>query len=100
MYARVHTLETSPDRDDQGLEVVRDHLLPWMRDSTGFCGLIRLVERGAGGQVLVVTLWRDEDALARSAEAAERLGVLGATASGASRRSLREYDVSVFDVDV
>jgi hypothetical protein len=58
-----------------------------MRESTGFRGLIRLV-----------ALWKDAESLARSNEAAERLSALGADASGSRRRSMREYEVTLFDV--
>ncbi|CAN5231098.1 hypothetical protein BH18ACT12_BH18ACT12_19150 [soil metagenome] len=49
MFARVHTLETTPEQHDRGLEIVRDQLLPWLRDSTGFIGLVRLADRHAAG---------------------------------------------------
>ena len=58
MFARVHTLDATPEQDDRGREIVRDQILPWLRDSTGFRGLIRLTHRG-GGKTLVVTLWAD-----------------------------------------
>ena len=97
MYARVHTLEKPPDQHDEGLEITRDHLLPWLRESSGFCGLIRLVARDRG-EIVVVTLWKDAESLAGSTDAAERFSDLGATASGARRRSLGEYEVTLFEV--
>jgi hypothetical protein len=93
----MHTLQTSPEVHDRGLELVRDQILPWLRDSTGFRGLIRLADR-AGGKTLVVTLWADEDALRASAEAAERLTALAADTSGATRQGLEEFDVTFFDL--
>jgi heme-degrading monooxygenase HmoA len=98
MFARVHSLETTPEQHDRGLEIVRDQLLPWLRDSTGFRGLIRLAHRG-GGKTLVVTLWADEDALRASTEAADHLGDLTAATTGATRLALEEYEVEFFDVD-
>jgi hypothetical protein len=38
----MHVLQTTPEQHDLGLEIVRDQLLPWLRDSSGFRGLIRL----------------------------------------------------------
>jgi heme-degrading monooxygenase HmoA len=93
----MHTLQTSPEVHDRGLELVRDQLLPWLRDSTGFRGLIRLENR-AGGKTLVITLWADEDAARASAEAAERLTALAADTSGATREGLEEFDVTFFDL--
>jgi hypothetical protein len=99
MFARVHTLETTPEQHDRGLEIVRDQLLPWLRESTGFRGLIRFADL-AGGKTLVVTLWADEDSLRASTAAADRLSGLAATTSGATRLALEEYDITFFDLDV
>lgn len=97
MFARVHELAVTSEQHEQGLELVRDQLLPWTRETSGFCGLISLVDRGQG-RSLVITLWADEEALRASAEAAERLGALAAEATGAERRALNDYEVSLFDV--
>jgi heme-degrading monooxygenase HmoA len=95
----MHILQTSPEAHDRGLELVRDQILPWLRDSTGFRGLIRLANR-AGGKTLVVTLWADEDSFQASAEAAERLTALATDTSGARRQGLEEFDVTFFDVRI
>ena len=75
-------------RQRPGLEITRDDLLPWLRESSGFCGLVRLLAE-EGDEVVVVTLWQDADSLAASSEAADRLSEQAAIASGALRRSLR-----------
>lgn len=98
MYARLHTLQTTREQHDRGLEIVRDQLLPWLRDSTGFRGLIRLADRERG-KTLVLTLWADEAALRASAEAGERLSSLAVDTTGASRLALEEYDITFFDVE-
>jgi heme-degrading monooxygenase HmoA len=95
----MHILQTSPEEHDRGLELVRDQILPWLRDSTGFRGLIRLANR-AGGKTLVITLWVDEDSFRASAEAAERLTALATDTSGATRQGLEEFDVTFFDVRI
>ena len=95
----MHILQTSPEEHDRGLELVRDQILPWLRDSTGFRGLIRLENR-TEGRTLVVTLWADEEALRASAEAAERLTALAVDTSGATREGVEEYDVTFFDLRV
>jgi hypothetical protein len=97
VYARLHTLETTPEQYEQGLELVREQLLPWARDSTGFRGLIGLVDR-ARETTLVLTLWADEDALERSAAAGDELSRRAAQVTGATRRSLDDYEVSLFEV--
>jgi heme-degrading monooxygenase HmoA len=95
----MHVLETTPEKDQLGLEIVRDQLLPWLRDSTGFRGLIRLTNR-EGSKTLVVTLWADEEALQASEEAGKRLSDLTAETVGVTRTALEEYEVTLFDVDV
>lgn len=97
MFARVHVLETTPEQHDLGLEIVRDQLLPWLRDSSGFRGLIRLASREES-KTIVITLWADQSSLDASADAGEKLSELTAETSGASRVALETYEVSLFDV--
>ena len=97
MFARVHVLQTTPEQHDRGLELVRDQLLPWLRDATGFRGLIRLDDREAG-KTLVITLWADEASFRASDEFADRLGELTAETSGATRLALERYEATLFDV--
>lgn len=93
----MHVLKTTPEQHDRGLEIVRDQLLPWLRESTGFRGLIRLADRDAG-KTLVLTLWADEDSFRASAEAGDRFSELTAATSGATRLALENYEAEFFDV--
>lgn len=79
------------------MEIVRDQLLPWLRDSSGYRGLIRLADR-AGGKTLVVTLWADEESLQASAEAGNRLTELTMESVGATRLALEQYEATLFDL--
>ena len=97
MYARIHVLETTPEQSDTGLEIVRDQLLPWLRDTSGYRGLIRLLDREKG-KTLVVTLWADEESLNASTEAGERLAELTAQATGAKRVAVENYEATILDV--
>jgi hypothetical protein len=97
VYARLHVLQTTPEQHDEGLEIVRKQLLPWLRDSTGYRGLIRLADRAAG-KTLVITLWADEESLHASAEAGDRLSELTAATTGATRLALEQYEATLFDV--
>jgi heme-degrading monooxygenase HmoA len=98
VFARLHVLESTPEQSERGLEIVRDQLLPWLRESTGFRGLLRLSNR-EDTETLVITLWADEEALLASAEAGSRLSELTAETLGVTRRALEEYEVTIFDVD-
>ena len=97
MLARLITLQNTPEQYEAGLKLVRDDLLPWARENTGFCGAIGLVDRERG-KSLVLTLWADEETLRASADAAERLSALAADATGARREPLESFEVSIFDV--
>jgi len=96
MFARLHTIETTRERYDLGLELVREEFLPWARDSTGFRGLIGLVDESRE-RAFVLTLWSDEAALAASAAAGDRLGGLASAATG-SRRSVESLEVTIFEL--
>jgi heme-degrading monooxygenase HmoA len=97
VFARVHVLATTPEQQDRGLELVRDQLLPWLRDSTGYRGLIRLADE-AGEKTLVITLWADEASRQASAEAGDRLSELTAANVGATRVAVEQYEATLFDV--
>src|SRR4051812_25272618 len=96
MFARMHVLQTTPEQHDLGLEIVRDQLLPWLRDSSGFRGLIRLAS--PGGKTLVITLWADEESLQASADAGKKLAELTTETVGGTRLALEDYEVTLFDV--
>ena len=97
MFARVHMLDTTPEQYEHGLAIVREELLPYTANADGFRGIIGLVDR-ENGKTLVVTLWANEETLSRSGEVADRLSKLAAEATGATRRSLDEYEVGLFEV--
>jgi hypothetical protein len=97
VFARIHVLETTPEQSDAGLEIVREQLLPWLRDASGYRGLIRLLDR-ENGKTLVVTLWADEDSLQASTEAGERLAELTAQTTGATRLAVEKYEATIFDI--
>ena len=97
MLARLHTIDATPEQYEAGLRIVRDDLLPWARESSGFCGAVGLVDRDTG-KALLLTLWSDEEARTASAAAADRLSSLAANATGARRESIDDFDVSIFDV--
>ena len=97
-FARVHTLDTTSEQHDQGLAAVVEEILPWLRESTGFRGLIRLANPETG-KVLAITLWATEKDLHDSAEAAKRLTELTATGVGAAWIDVENFEVSLFDVE-
>jgi heme-degrading monooxygenase HmoA len=97
MFARVHTLETSSEQQDVGLRVLHDEVLPWLRESTGFRGVIRLTDQELG-KTITMTLWATEEDLRESADAAERIGSLTASGIGATRQPIAEYEVTLLEL--
>jgi hypothetical protein len=91
----MHTLETTVEGHDRGLELVRE-ILPWLRESTGFRALLRLSAPDRS-KTIVITLWADEAAMLESAEAARCLGALVLEAAGSKRIALEDYEVTLFD---
>ena len=96
-FARVHTLETTAEQHDQGLAAVIEEILPWLRESTGFRGMIRLANHETN-KVMAITLWATEQDLEDSADAAKRLTGLTATGVGAKWIDVENYEVSLYDV--
>jgi hypothetical protein len=48
MYARISTLEGSPDQIDEGLRYVRENVLPQLQQLDGFKGIAALADRQTG----------------------------------------------------
>jgi len=38
MLARLHTIDATPEQYEAGLRIVKEDLLPWARESSGYCG--------------------------------------------------------------
>jgi hypothetical protein len=45
VIARVTIFEGDPERMVEGIRIYRDQVVPWLRDSTGFRGVILMVDR-------------------------------------------------------
>jgi heme-degrading monooxygenase HmoA len=95
VFARMHTLETTPEVHDRGLELL-DELLPWLGENPGFRGLLRLAALDRS-KTVVITLWADEAAMTETAESGEGIGALAAEAVGSKRIALEDYEVTFFD---
>jgi heme-degrading monooxygenase HmoA len=98
MFARVTTLATTVEQHDEGVRTVLDEYLPWVRDSTGFRGIVGLYD-AENARTIVVTLWDDAESRDASADAADRLSALSADVSGAKREEMRNYVVDYFELD-
>jgi hypothetical protein len=93
----MHTLETTAEGHDQGLELLRD-ILPWLRESTGFRGVLRLATKDRS-KMVVITLWADEAAMRESGESGRGLGELAAELTGSTRLAVEDYEITFVEGD-
>jgi heme-degrading monooxygenase HmoA len=92
----MHTLETTAEAHDRGLELLGE-ILPWLRDATGFRGMVRLASPDRS-KTVVVSLWADEQSMLASADAGRLLGGQVAEASGAKRIALEDFEVTFVEL--
>ncbi len=59
MYARVITFQYQPGKMDEGLDILRESVVPELRQLEGFKGATNLVDR-INNKVIGITLWRSE----------------------------------------
>jgi hypothetical protein len=93
----MHVLETTGKVHARGLQLL-DEYLPWLRESTGFRGLLRLTAPDRS-KTIMITFWANEAALATSAEAARAVGADAAEAAGSKHLDLEEYEITFFDAE-
>jgi heme-degrading monooxygenase HmoA len=97
-YARVSTIQGSPDRVDEGIGKITDEVLPQLREVAGFQGIISLVDRDTGAS-RTITLWETEDAMRASEEAANRLREKAASDLGATGApQVERYEVAIAEM--
>lgn len=93
----MHTLTTTAEAHDRGLELL-DEILPWLRESTGFRGLLRLAALDRS-KTVVITFWADEAAMIETTEAGRGIGTLAAEAAGSTPVALEDYEVTFSDTE-
>lgn len=94
MFARVTTLQGSPDSIDAGTASVRDEVLPAAQGMAGFKGMIALGDRSTG-KMIGITLWESEEAMRASEEAGERLRQSAADAGSSQIAGVERFEVVV-----
>jgi heme-degrading monooxygenase HmoA len=95
MWARVSTLQGTPETFDMGVAAVRDQVWPGAQELDGFKGMIAFGDRSTG-KMVGITLWDSEEALRASEEAANTLRASTASAGGAEVAGVERFEV-VFD---
>jgi heme-degrading monooxygenase HmoA len=94
MYARVNTIEGSPDRMDDVTTHIQEQTLPQLRQMEGFKGFIALGDRQSG-KLLGVAFWESEEALRATEQALSSVRSGAAEAAGGTLTSVEQYEVFV-----
>ena len=94
MYARVTTIEGSPDRMDDAERHIQEQTLPQLRQMEGFEGFVALGDRQSG-KVLGVAFWESEEALRATEQALSSVRSGAAEAAGGTLPSVEQYEVLV-----
>lgn len=59
MYARIITFQYQPGKIDEGLDLLRESVVPELRQLTGYRGATNLVDR-SNNEVVGITFWQSE----------------------------------------
>ena len=97
MYARVTTIESSPEGMDDATRHVREQVVPQLQQMDGFKGFVALDDRQSG-KLLDVALGESEEALRATEEAVSGIRSGAAEATGGSVAGVEQYEVHVFEV--
>jgi heme-degrading monooxygenase HmoA len=97
VFGRITRLEGSPEDIAQGIEYVRQTILPAARQIEGFRGLLNLADRESG-KGLTITLWETEEAMRASEAAADRMRDEAAAALGTAIVGVERYEVTLSEV--
>ena len=94
-HARVLTATVHPGKTDEGVQIVRDSVLPVTRQQPGFKGELLLTEHSQN-KVIVITLWETEADLLAGETSGYLQEQLGKVAHLLATQVVREvYEVSV-----
>ena len=96
MYARVTTLEGSPERMDEAARHVQEQTLPQLQQMDGFKGFVALGDRQSG-KLLGVAFWESEEALRATEEAVSSVRSGAAGAAGGTVAGVEQYEVIVYE---
>ena len=96
MFARVTTYTGAADDIERAAETYREQVLPWVRDATGFRGLVVLVDRERE-EGMAVTFWADEASLRDTVASGASLRDEIAEAAGTPITGERAFEVLVAD---
>jgi len=92
MFARVTRLAIRPERLQEGLRTVEEHLIPAVMMQVGYSGGL-LLANPESGKMLSVSLWEDEQKMHATDEASHWFRVFGAQAFEGTITDVETYEV-------
>jgi len=95
--ARVSSLEGPVDKIDEGLEFIKEQILPMAGDMTGWRGVVGLVDRSTG-RTKTITFWDGIESLQASEERANELRSEAAAALAERITGVSRYEVVLSEV--
>ena len=96
MYARVVTNQIQAGKTDEWLALMRDAVVPSLKDQYGFIGFVALVDR-QHDKTIGYSIWADESDLAASEASGNyqrQIAKLGAVLAGPPAGQCHGYHVS------
>jgi hypothetical protein len=94
VHVRSTTVRGTPSRVDDGIALVRDGILPTLRDRDGCIGLSMLTDRETG-RCIVSTSWASGEAMRASARSVDPMRDELVAALGAERAEVQAWAVEV-----
>ncbi len=94
MYARVSMFRGDPAHIDDGINYIRESVLPSSTPDEGLEGFYHLVDRGSG-KAISFTLWESEEAMRATEEEANQLRAGIAQAANATIENVETYEVAL-----
>ena len=98
MYARITTIQGSPEKGEEGIRQFREEVIPVVRNAAGFKGAMLLVDRESGkGQA--ISLWEDKSAMDASEAAVTSVRQSATEVMGQSGPpTVERYEVAIYEV--
>jgi heme-degrading monooxygenase HmoA len=94
MYARVSTIEGSPDKVDDVTRQTQEQTLPQLQKMEGFKGFVALGDRQSG-KMLGVSFWESEEALRATEQAVSGVRSGAAETADGIVAGVEQYEVLV-----
>ena len=94
MYARVTTIEGSPDKMDDAARHAQEQTLPQLQKMDGFKGFVALGDRNSG-RLIGLAFWESEEALRATEQEVSGVRSGAAGAAGGTVASVEQYEVFV-----